>query len=243
MPKEFEGENFFSQDEVNKFNKEERLKREVAEKINEDSATEKETLLSQIDTMKKTAQLTDEQKAQHEKEMEEIRQKGLTDAQKQDETIIILKQEVKQKEIDSKKTNDEWQSLHHSMLVKNEIMNNLGDTDDHTAARQAEPVVALLSSKITVEQTDDGYIPVVKNFPVANEEGKIEKKDVSISDAIIGLFKTEQYRYLFDEKGKSGTGGDGGDGGGDDSDISDPDNPPMDGKRYPAWHNKHIKAQ
>ncbi len=241
MPKDIEGVNYFDQDEVNKINKEERLKRETAEKQNEEAASEKETLLGQIETMKKTAQLTDEQKAQYDKEMENLRQKGLTDAQKQEETITTLRGQVKQGEVDSAKEISNWQNLHHSMLVTNEIMKELGDTEDHTAARQTDPLVALLSPKIIVEKSEDNkYTPIVKDFPVKNEEGKIEKKDISISEAITGLFNTEQYRYLFAEKGKSGTGGDGGKGG-DDSDISDSRNPPKDPKRYPAWRAKHIK--
>ena len=240
MPKEIEGKNYFDQDEVNTINKDERLKRESAEKQVEQNTVEKETLLGQIETMKKTAQLTDEQKTQYDKEIEDLRQKGLTDIQKQEEAIATLKGQVKQVEVDSTKTISDWESRHHKMLVTNEIMRNLGDTEEHTAARQTDPLVALLSPKIIVEKSDDGkYTPVVKDFPVKSEKGEIENKDVSISQAVTELFKTEQYRYLFNEKGKSGTGGDGGEGNKGNEDISDPDVPPEDGARYSAWREKH----
>lgn len=241
MPQEIDGVEHFTQDEVNSFNKTERLKREAAEKTIEDSSAEKETLLGQIETLKKTAQLSDEQKNQHATEMEDIRQKGLTDAQKQDETIVTLNGKLKQQEVDSDKTINSWESLHHNMLVTNEIMKNLGATETHTAARQVEPIVALLQPQIKVEKTEKGeFVPVVKDFPVKNEEGKIELKDVSIDEAVSGLFANEQFKYLFNEKGKSGSGGGDGGAGGGDGDISDPDKPPEDGKRYRAWRDKHF---
>lgn len=239
MPKDIEGVSYFDQEEVNKINKEERLKRETAEKQIEEAGTERETLLGQIETMKKTAQLTDEQKTQYDKEIEDLRQKGLTDAQKQEETITTLRGQVKQSEVNSAKEISDWQDLHHKMLVTNEIMRNLGDTEDHTAARQNDPLVALLSPKIVVEKSDGKYLPMVKDFPVKNEKGELENKDISISQAITGLFNTEQYRYLFNEKGKSGTGGGQGEGGEGDGDISNPNKPPEDVKRYSAWREKH----
>ncbi|MEK0345838.1 MAG: hypothetical protein QQN65_03265 [Nitrosopumilus sp.] len=239
MPKDFEGKIYFDQDEVNKFNKEERLKRETAEKQTKEAANERKTLLGQIETMKQTAQLTDEQKVQYDKEIEDLHQKGLTDVQKQEEAITTLRSQVKQNEVVSAKEISNWQTLHHNMLVTNEIMRNLGDTEDHTAARQPDPLVALLSPKIVVEKSEDGFTPIVKDFSTTNEKGEVEKKDVSISEAVTRLFNTKQYRYLFDEKGKPGTGGKEGETNKGDGDISDPNVPPEDAALYGKWRAFH----
>lgn len=239
MPIKHEDQEYFSQDEVNGFNKAERLKREEAETSLTTSKEEKDTLLGQISTLKETAKLTDEQKAQHETEIEEIRQKGLTEAQRQEETILTLKKNLKETEVKAEQSTSEWKTRHHAELVGNAIASSLGLSDNHTAVINPEPVVALLSPKVTVQEKDGKFIPVVKGHEVKDEDGNITYEDVTIETAVAAMYASEAYKYLFQEKGKTGAGGGQGEGGSGDADMADPNNPPADPKRLKAWRTKH----
>lgn len=240
MPDPEEKENTFTQEQVNKINKDERLKREAAEAKTAEFETQQETLMNQIEEMKKTAQLSDSQKTAFDQEMEEMRQKGLTSEQKNQEQIAALKKSQKELEVDSARNISDWKGRFFNTLVQTEIMKQCDQSEDHTAARQAEPIVALLTPQITVEEKDGKYIPSIKGFSVVDEEGKTQLKDVSIEEAVTQLYTTQSYRYLFQEKGKPGIGGDQGPGGPGDSDISDPNNPPKDPKRYSDWRKLHL---
>lgn len=233
-------ENMFTQDQVNKINKDERLKREAAELKSTEFETQQETLMNQIEEMKKTAQLSDSQKLVFDQEMEEMRQKGLTLEQKNQEQIATQKKDYKELEVNSARDINDWKGRFFNTLVQTEIMKQCDQSEVHTAARQAEPIVALLTPQITVEEKDGKYVPSIKGYPVVDEDGKTEMKDVSIEEAVTQLYATQSYRYLFQEKGKPGIGGDQGPPGQGDSDISDPNTPPEDPKRYREWRKLHV---
>lgn len=229
----------FTQDQVNKINKDERLKREAAEAKSAEFETQQETLMKQIEEMNKTAQLSDAQKTAFGQEMEEMRQKGLTSEQKFQEQIVTLKKNNKELEVNSSRDIGDWKNRFYQTLVKTAIMQECDQTEDHTAARLAEPIVAILTPQVSVTEKDNKYTPGIKGFPITDSEGKVEMKDVSIKEAVNQLYASQSYRYLFLEKGKPGIGGEQGNPGPGDSDISDPNTPPEDPTRYGEWCKLH----
>lgn len=139
----------FTQEQVNEFNKKERLAKEAALK----KAQETEALLDQIKNQHK---MTEAEKEELAKKVEEYEQSKLTDEQKKQIEVEKLKKTFDAEKTELSSKLDKTIQNYHNLLVSREI----------TAAALEGKIVAF-------DGTGDQVLRLLKQDAVVNEEGEV----------------------------------------------------------------------
>lgn len=192
------GERLFTQSEVNKIMAEN--KRSLQAK--------NETLIKELETIKKASGTTPEQKAALEKRIEELQDELLTK-----EELSRKEQEKLKKQYDEKinittKERDDWQTKYTNETIERSIT----DAAVSTNAISPRQIAAILRPKAVLVQEVDSegqptgkYVPKVK-FDTTDKDGKPVVLDLTIPEAVKQMKDMEEYFNLFKGEGTSGLG-------------------------------------
>lgn len=204
----------FSQDDVNRFNKQARLEKEAADKkaellekqlvemqakiksneeLNKTLSMEKATLLDRVEELGKTAQLTEQQRKQHEDDLKAERNKGLSEAER-------LKKELqdyttKLGSLDSlyKQEKESYETQIRNITINNEILAHAA-IKDHEAHNPAD-LIPILGPKAKIVE---GKVLV-----------SVNDKELPVSDALKQMKSSTTHGYLFKPETAAGVGGQG----------------------------------
>jgi len=187
------------------------------EQVNTFLATEKrrtqETqrqLASELEELRKTAKLTNDEKAELSKRIEELQAQFMTKEEKARQDADRAKKEYDGKLEMTTKERDEWKTKHEKLAIDTELMRCAANADP--PAVRYEQISAILAPKTRLVEklNDEGqstgeYEPKV-SFPDKDKEKKPIILELTIEEAVTRMTELEQYDNLFQAKKKSGLG-------------------------------------
>ena len=148
----------FTQEQVNAFNKAERLKREAAE------AKAKE-LQGLLDSVRNEKNLTESEKAELSKRLEELEQSRLTDEEKKKlEQTKLQKKYDEEKKALSDQLSQTTQNYHNLLIAR------------------AITEAAMEGSVVAIDGTGNQALMILKSQSFVNEEGNVMVKDFTWTD-------------------------------------------------------------
>lgn len=212
LPPELKGKTSFNQAEVNAIMKKDRVKYEA--QLAKERA-DKERHIKNLETIQKTANLTEKEKAGLTTQIEELKSSLLTKEQ------LAASQQKKIKEehegIVKNLTNerDIWQSRFTTSMIKTAIVSAA------SAARafDSDNIVAILGPSVRLHQEIDPetnqpteqFTPKVK-FNDTDKDNKPVVVDFTIEQAVNRMRELPKYKHLFETDAKGGLGGNSGSG-------------------------------
>ena len=197
-------EKTFTQEEVNRFNKEERLKRETAE-------TKTKELNTLVQDLQNQQNMSADEKAALVTKLEELETANLTSEQQ-----LARSQKKTQEEFDAKlnKANEDsetWQARYSNERIRTALLLAAEGDKDHAKAYNAEQINDLLQSKtvITPVLDEEGeptgeFQTMVKGFNDTDTDGNPIKSDLSVTDAVNRMREMDRYANLFQNTAISG---------------------------------------
>jgi hypothetical protein len=196
------GQTTFSQDDVNRFLAEDRRKHKAS--------TEK--LISELETIKKSKNLSEQERNNLTQRIDELQNQLLTKDQLLEKERTKLQNEHRtqlQRESEEKET---WRNRYTQSTIERSIVDAAIEADSFSP----EQIVALLKSNTKlVEETDNEgnglgiYVPRVK-FNDTDKEGKPVVLDLSVREAVKRMKDLpEKYGNLFKANVTGGLGGNG----------------------------------
>ena len=193
-------EKIFTQEEVNTFLASE--KRKTQEKQRQ--------LATELEELRKTAKLTNDEKTELSKRIEELQAQFMTKEEKARQEADRAKKEYDGKLDITTKERDEWKTKHEKLAIDTEIIRCA--TNSNPPAWDHEQIAAILSSKTRLVEklNEEGqptgdYEPKV-SFPDKDKNKKPIILELTIEEAVSRMTEIPKYGNLFKSDKKSGLG-------------------------------------
>ena len=218
-------ETMFTQDQVNTFNKKERLRAEAAEKTSEE----------QSDIIKQLQNGNDEERAAISLRLQELEDQNMSASEKSAKEISKLTKKLEDTTADLTGQVGEWQGRFSQEKVTNAILAATASGSE-TEACNPTHFINLLGAQAKLSED---HVPVIENFTHTDPEDQKQTitETVSVAEAIKHMYSMPEHANLFKSKVVAGQGNTGGD------TKSDPIEPAkMTQEQYYKWHDANVKG-
>lgn len=198
--------------------------------------------VSQLEELKKTAQLTAEEKDKLQAQLDGLNQSLLTAEEKAKLDLAKKDKEFKSREESLIKERDQWRSNYAGEVITNQIL-KASTIHDALSAEQIQDLLMPKTRLVEVVGTDGrtvtGYAPKVK-IRLPNEKGEDVELDLGVEEAVKRMKETpEKFGNLFKSGVKGGLGGNGSTGAGSGGNTSITELAKKDPETYRKGRKQH----
>ncbi len=187
----------FTQEQVNQFL--------AAEKRKTQGAYEKR--IAQLESLRDSANLTQQQVEELNKQIEDMQTEFKTKEQLAQEQKTKMEKDYQTKLSAAEESAKTWQTKFSNMVIKNSIISAASDNEAFSADQIfaiLNPVTRLVEVKVDGKKTGDFETRV--KFTGTDEEGKPVELDLTPSEAVKRMSGMEKYANLFKSNLKGGLG-------------------------------------